>query len=113
MDNMDRLLAASDAADKTTQQFHLDFDENVLQLMEPVRTALLESTESCTEAEIIGQLLMNFINNGGFTIDDHEATFEGRFNLRQKQNFMAVANHMGPDWTQALYHAAVFMTKVA
>lgn len=31
----------------------------------------------------------------------------------QKANLVHIAAHMGPDWCQALYHAAVFMTKVA
>ncbi len=30
-----------------------------------------------------------------------------------KERLVRMANHMGPDWAQALYHAAVFITKVA
>lgn len=96
-----------------SEQFHATFDSNVRELMEPVRDTLLESVESCTRPEIIGQLLMNVINDDGFTGDDPEAAMAGRFNLHQKQNLMAIAEHIGPDWAQALYHAAVFITKVA
>lgn len=96
-----------------SEQFHAAFDAAVRSIMEPVRNTLLELTESCTKEEIVGQLLMNFLNEDGFTGDDPDSTIVGRFNTRQKQNFIAVADHMGPDWAQALYHAAVFITKVA
>lgn len=97
----------------TSSVFHEQFDSNVRTLMEPVRDTLLESTESCTKEEIIAQLLMEFINDDGFTGDDPDSAFAGKFNVKQRQNLVAVAAHMGPDWAQALYHAAVFITKVA
>lgn len=99
--------------DSMSTRFHAEFDAEARALLEPVRETLLESTESCTAEEIIGQMLMNFINDDGFTGDDPDSAFAGRFNVTQKQNMIAVAAHMGPDWCQALYHAAVFMTKVA
>lgn len=99
-----------DTIDTTSSAFHATFDSNVRELMDPVRTTLLESAESCTKEEIVGQLLMNLLNAGGFSPG---ATIAGRFNLPQKQRFIAIAEHLGPDWAQALYRAAVFITKVA
>jgi hypothetical protein len=101
------------ASELVSADFHVEFDKNVRELLESIRDGLLESTESCRREEIIGQLLMEFIADDGFTGDDPESYFAGKFNLHQKQNFMAIASHMGPDWSQALYHAAVFITKVA
>lgn len=93
------------AADRYNESdgFHLTFDSNAKVMMEPVRDVLLESVSSCTQEEIIGQLLMNLLGDNG----------EGQLTARLKQRLVAIADHMGPDWTQALYHAAVFMTKVA
>ena len=56
--NIDELRAASNAADEAVELFHEAFELNVRELMEPVRSMLLESVESCTKEEIIGQLLM-------------------------------------------------------
>lgn len=104
---------ADDNYPSASELFHSEFDLQVRALMEPVRTTLLESVESCEPAEIVGQLLMNFLNDDGFAGDDPDSAMNGKFNVRQKQNLLAVADHMGPDWCQALYHATVFMTKVA
>lgn len=96
-----------DTIDTTSSAFHRTFDLNVANMMEPVRDTLIESVASCEPEEIIGQLLMNFLDDG---VDD---AVDGRFTTAQKARLVAVADHMGPDWAQALYHAAVFITKVA
>lgn len=92
--------------DTTSSAFHEMFDENVRELMEPVRETLLESVESCTSEEIIGQLLMSLFGDGyDFGTGDLSAELKVRL--------VRIADHMGPDWAQALYRAAVFITKVA
>lgn len=90
-----------DTIDTTlSDTFHQDFDTNLRELMEPVRETLLESVTSCSREEIIGQLLMNELCDEPMTVD-------------QKARLVRIADHMGPDWAQSLYHAAVFITKVA
>lgn len=89
--------------------FHQIFDENVRELMEPVRETLIESVESCTSEEIIGQLLMNLLGD----YEDPDKVIAGSLSVDQKARLVRIASHMGPDWAQALYHAAVFITKVA
>lgn len=110
---MNDIAECADDILSESEQFHQAFDANVKALMEPIRDGLLNSTVSCSPEEIIGELLMNLINNDGFTGNDPESAFAGKFNTKQKQNLVAVAHHIGPDWAQAFYHAAVFMTKVA
>jgi hypothetical protein len=110
MNTMDELRAAVNAADDAADTFREAFDRAVDRLMESVGLTLLETTMSCTTEEIVGQLLMNFLDGAG---DDPDAIFEGTFNVTQKQRLVALATHLGPDWAQALYHAAVFITKVA
>lgn len=104
MDAIEELRAAVDVSDTNAENFHAMFDLNIRGLTEPVRDALLESCESCTEEEIIGQLLMNILGDEGG--GDH-------LTARLKVRLVTIAEHMGPDWAQALYHAAVFITKVA
>jgi len=85
-------------------KFHQEFDRNAKEILDPVREALIESVESCTKPEIIGQILMNFLGDGND---------KGHFSADEKTFFVHMADHMGPDWAQALYHAAVFITKGA
>lgn len=94
MDNIEELREDMSA------KFREVFDANVKELMEPVREALLESSATCTTEEIIAQLLMN-------CLADKELGVMSRHGL------LDIADHMGPDWAQALYRAAVFITKVA
>ena len=99
-----------------TDRFHADFEHQVRKLMEPVRDILLEHDTSARPEEIIAQLLMNFLGGTDFPhFDDsqvHDST-SGHFIADQKAFMVRMADHMGPDWAQALYHAAVFITKVA
>lgn len=88
--------------DTTSSAFHATFDSNVRELMEPVRETLIESTGSCMVEEIIGQLLMNLLSDS-----------ESNLSPSTKCSLVMIAEHMGPDWAQVLYRAAVFITKVA
>lgn len=53
---------------------------------------------------LVGQMVMNMLRTSSVAsgIDFPRATHDDLF---------ALAKHMGPDWCQALYHAAVFMTR--
>lgn len=85
--------------------FHEVFDANARAILEPVRQDLIESVNSCKPEEIIGQILMKWLDGeDGRGPDDY---------IVNKQRALAIAEHMGPDWCQALYHTVVFMTKVA
>lgn len=99
------------SVDKVTA-LHNSFDAIVSDVTQGAREFCLDN-EGMTRDELIGQILMDFINDDGFTGDDPQSAFDGKFNVKQKQNMIAVASHLGPDWAQALYHAAVFITKVA
>lgn len=82
--------------------FHNQFDTNAKNLIEACREPLLEGPVSATEEELIGQVIMNMLGE-----------CEASMSARQKARLVLIADHMGPDWCQALYHAAVFMTRVA
>lgn len=41
-----------------------------------------------------------------------EVTNARDFSLDTRFRLTRLADYLGPDWTQALYHAAVFMTRV-
>lgn len=84
----------------TSSAFHKAFDANARTILEPVREQLLESVESASPEEIIGQMLMILLCDDPMTAET-------------KVRLVRMADHMGPDYCQALYHAAVFMTKVA
>lgn len=51
-------------------------------------------------ADVMGHLLLQFL-------DDPDT-----ITIEQKQRLVIIAEILGPDWCQALYHQAVFMTKV-
>lgn len=96
---------------QTSSVFHETFDRNVRAIMEPVRDTLIESVNSCSIEEIIAQVLMNLLDlpdneNGG-------PAEHGTFTADTKARLVHIGDHMGPDWAQALYRAAVFITKVA
>jgi hypothetical protein len=97
-----------------TTRFHNDFDATVEAIMEPVREALLEGSGEATREAIVAQLMMeNLFPHPCEPGNDGDGFFSGRLTREQKVTLVSVAEHMGPDWTQALYHATVFMTKVA
>lgn len=92
--------------------FHAEFDAATKALLEPVRNTLLESSGTCTREKIIAQLMMENLFAHPF---DPEAgsNWPECLTTEQKKFLVGVASHMGPDWAQALYRAAVFITKVA
>jgi len=93
--------------------FHEAFDAETKAMLEPTREALLEGAGTVTREQLIGQLMMD---NLFAHVCDPEANDDwpcGPLTTEQKKFLVGVASHMGPDWTQALYHAVVFMTKVA
>lgn len=98
-------------------RFHEAFDTASTSLMDRVRNVLVESTDTAqiTEEAVIGQLLMNelFPHPCNPQVGDYEGVFKGKLTAEQKTRLVKIADHMGPDWAQALYHVAVFLTKVA
>lgn len=63
-----------------------------------------DAADRITPAKLLAQLLMEEL------IDLDE---KGRISGQHKLMLVEMAEHMGPDWTQGLYRAAVFATKVA
>jgi hypothetical protein len=103
-----------EAYDATTR-FHNEFEATAKALLEQVREDLIEGAMTCTREEIIAQLIMNnlFPHPCDPEVGDYDGVFKGKLTREQKVMLMGVAEHMGPDYAQALYHAAVFITKVA
>lgn len=101
----------------TSSAFYEQFDENAKAILEPARDTLLEcGPATARPEEIVAQILMNFLGGTDFPhFDDSQThdTCSGQFTADQKAFMVRMADHMGPDWAQALYHAAVFITKVA
>lgn len=82
------------------------FDEVFNVLKEEVREGLLsvsgsagEFDANCNRSTIIAQILMNTLGDNSTKPNLHD--------------LLSMAEWMGPDHAQALYHAAVFITKVA
>lgn len=98
-------------------KFHKDFDAIADDLLGPssvVRETLLEGAGTCSREEILGQLMMENLfphdcDVDNCALDDMQ---KGVLTREQKVFLIGVADHMGPDFCQALYHAAVFMTRV-
>lgn len=97
---------------QSSEAFHAEFKRISDELLEPARYPLLEGPSTVTRESLLAQLLMNELARGGDP-EDLDLTFDGKFNAAQKASFCRLADHMGPDWAQALYHAAVFITRVA
>lgn len=86
-------------------------DSHFRLLRDVVEEALMNEVHEgrhITLDKLLAQLLMYTLNN-----DSVDELSSGQFDVEMKQRLVAMADHMGPDWAQALYHAAVFMTKVA
>lgn len=100
--------------DATT--FHARFDELVKPLIERARDTLIETVnhhDDLTATMIEAQMLMNLLDDGDVSVHGPDASINGKFSTAHKVVFLEMADHMGPDWVQALYHAARFMTRVA
>lgn len=84
----------------STTEIHQRVDEIAKDLVEGAREFALDNGTVCRE-QVIAQILM-----------DNLGPPEG-LDMETKQRLVVMAGHMGPVWAQALYHAAVFITKVA
>lgn len=94
-----------------TDRFNDHFDHIVREIVEPVRGAMIESVPDTglelNHDSVIAQVLMNLLG-------EHDCgSINGQFHSKTKVRLVEMADWMGPDWAQALYHAAVFITKVA
>jgi len=100
-----------------SETFHAQFDSNAKQMLDEIRETLLEGPGTATREQIMGQLIMDniFAHDLDPDLSGREARdiFNGYLTADQKANLVKIADHLGPDWAQALYHAAVFITKVA
>ena len=114
MDDMEELRTESLNADNEAARFHDQFYRSSAAMMERLRDELLEGPCSCTDEEMVAQLMMIYLFphpcDPELNAGDDPTT---RMTTDQKKFLVGVASHMGPDWAQALYHAAVFITKVA
>lgn len=87
---------------------HVALDKTLADLRDSIVEPLLDHAADgrpVTAETVLAQLLMEFLADA--TDADLELDGAGKVRLAQ----MAV--HMGPDWAQVLYRAAVFITKVA
>lgn len=110
---MDTNDATLPIADSESGRFHTAFDSVVRKIMEPVRDNMIDSVPDIkmdlNANTVIAQVLMNLLSDAW----EGGNPEQGRFPIALKARFIEMADHMGPDWAQALYHAAVFITKVA
>ena len=90
-------------------EFHAAFKAVAKALLEPAEDNMISSVADTglplTANSLMGQLLMCWLGE----FDQREDPLS----TSAKINFMETAAWMGPDWAQRLYHAAVFITKVA
>lgn len=102
MDELEQLRNECLIVDTAADEFHAKFDDMAADVMENVRSQLVETVpaDALSREIIIGQLLMiEFESCERLTIDT-------------KERLVRMADWMGPDRAQALYHAARFITKV-
>lgn len=107
MDNVDTTAPVDHEA--AMELFGQDFTNASYDMLCAARETLYELDKTPTPENIIAQILMDMLGVGTNWSDPTE----GKFTTAQKARFVEMADHMGPDWAQALYHAAVFITKVA
>ena len=96
-----------------TDNFHRRFNKQAGAILERVREALIDYGPEPTGEQITAQILMDMIGDGGVSPLGIDASLKGKYTLEHKQRLLAIAEHMGPDYAQGLYHAAVFITKLA
>lgn len=100
-------------ADCTAQ--HQAIDAVLASFKDVIEDTLLElDAREITPAVVFGQIMMSHLTDHpccpSHSIDDN---MKGRFSSDQKKVLLEVADYIGPDYAQAFYHAAVFMTRVA
>lgn len=116
MDNQDTSLAydadkARGQIDEILSGFHNEIDEILDGFRESITEALLNEVamgRSITEEVAFAQLIME-------RMFAHPLDLENTAGLTSENKVCLVrmAAHLGPHYAQALYHAAVFITKVA
>lgn len=92
-------------------QAHNKLDEILGEIRDRIETTMLDliyKGDPITYPRVVAQIIMESFND-----DSVDRTLNGKFDADMKKVLVEMADHMGPDWCQALYHAAVFMTKVA
>lgn len=91
---------------------HNRIDEVMGDIVDKAREALLDlNLDEITNEAAVAQIIME-------EMFAHPCDPESGGNItaltsENKVRLVRMANHMGPDFAQALYHAAVFITKVA
>ena len=119
MDNQNTSLAYD--ADKARGQineilsgFHNEIDEIIDGFHEDITEALLNEAamgRSITEETAFAQLIMERMF--AHPLDLENTPDIAVLTSENKVRLVRMATHLGPDYAQALYHAAVFITKVA
>ena len=96
------------------QLFNDKFQNIADAMMDSVAEQLFEQeVTNPSREQILAQLLM--IEFFAHDLDPEKGVTDpiGVLTTEQKAFLVRIAGHMGPDYAQALYHAAVFVTKVA
>jgi hypothetical protein len=83
-----------------TTEIHQRVDEIGKTILEGAREFALDNGTICPE-QVVAQIIMDTLGN------------PDGLDMATKQRLVVMAGHMGPDYAQALYHAAVFITRVA
>lgn len=111
MDNIEELRVASLVADKVADEFHANFDEVSREVLERARESLLEGPGTCTRESFVAQIILNEMFAD--PLDNENTSGYEALTMDNKKALVEIAHHIGPNWAQALYRAAVFITKVA
>lgn len=95
---------------------HNKLDAILFDIRESIEEAILNDAcerRPVNRSTVLAQIIMEALNDGGVSELGPDATFKGRYDKDMKVHLVEMADQMGPDYAQALYHAAVFITKVA
>lgn len=95
---------------------HNKLDEILADIRDCISEAILDDAcerRPVNRSTVLAQIIMEALNDGGVSELGHDAVFKGRYDKDMKVHLVEMADQMGPDYAQALYHAAVFITKVA
>lgn len=95
-----------------TTDFHAKFDEVSKSLLDSAREALLEADATVSREKLVAQIIME--NLFPHPCDPEVGSnWPADMTTENKKTLVEIADHIGPDYAQALYHAAVFITRVA
>ena len=97
------------------EEFTSQFDKSIeaLGINDKIKEELFEQGAVPTLETVLAQVLINNLFPHELDPELHDNDPTEIMTTEQKVILMRVASHMGPDWVQGLYHAVVFMTKVA